>query len=494
MIRVSYMPQSRLLAARWLLILLFPSGYILTAQFFGYENLEYAALTLLSLAVCALLLTRLKRPLEQTLHFWIILIVLLIGYYLKIYWMMFILNTDSEWTFGSEFLPMATSPGLMMQAYRVITLGFSVYCIVSWFLVGNRLKAKWLKHSAHFGTKYVLPPRGFGNVTIFLIVVIPMLMMLAALIQYTLGIGIAGVESVRLPFRLGGWIFYIRDTLILSLLLLLIWCAEMANMHVHLRLGVLLLVLHGISQVLLLSTRGGLIWVLVPLMILWLIKHRLTRRRLRLIALAVLFTVLFYPIITDYRGIHQNNPMDIIGSLSQALNNVKSPADLVTFFNQGFSSVVMRIIGTRSLLAIIKNSTPLGMKNIHRFFFDPRYNVTHIYTRDILGYGQSALKYHMSSPSLLGALYMLGGSTLVGLGVVFWIVGWHTLLVFLTWVRLRTMPIAQAIVLTTLFNFTSEGNLNNIPLLLEVIFGSVALCEIILYYVGGCKRVLRRAL
>src|SRR5215212_742269 len=76
-------------SARWLVLTVFLLGYLAS------RDIEWDApggdwlfliLTVLSVAACALLLTRLHGPATETLWAWVVLAVLLDGCFVKLYW------------------------------------------------------------------------------------------------------------------------------------------------------------------------------------------------------------------------------------------------------------------------------------------------------------------------------------------------------------------------------------------------------------------------
>src|SRR6266516_4745072 len=77
--------KPRWLIARWLLLLVFPVGLLLTAAVYPNEP-GYFWPTVLATVGCALLLSRLDRPADQTLPIWVILMTFMLGYYIKFYW------------------------------------------------------------------------------------------------------------------------------------------------------------------------------------------------------------------------------------------------------------------------------------------------------------------------------------------------------------------------------------------------------------------------
>ena len=74
-----------------------------------------------------------------------------------------------------------------------------------------------------------------------------------------------GAETVTLSFRMGGWILYTRTTLIPGLILLLIWCSDNGRLKKYFILGIILFLIHGITESLLTSSRGFVLILILDL-------------------------------------------------------------------------------------------------------------------------------------------------------------------------------------------------------------------------------------
>ena len=90
-VAVNSWPQSGVFASsilphlRWLILLIFVAGYLLTAGKFQSAQGQYAVYSLISMAACALLLVRLDRYGKESVAAWLALIVFLVTQYVRFY-------------------------------------------------------------------------------------------------------------------------------------------------------------------------------------------------------------------------------------------------------------------------------------------------------------------------------------------------------------------------------------------------------------------------
>ena len=131
-------------------------------------------------------------------------------------------------------------------------------------------------------------------------------------------------------------------------------------------------------------------------------------------------------------------------------------------------SVVLRITGAVSLMPAVGASLrPLGPLSAT--------SVTSFFTTEVMGYPAEAV--HSSAPSLLGWFYLVGGNLLViagvfGLTVAVWMM-WRQLRIL----RLRCLPVAQALVASWILFVSVDGVLDRLYLPILSCVLSVIVCE-----------------
>jgi hypothetical protein len=197
---------------RWLLLLVFVVGFSLTSPKLS-TDWGYLALTIISIASCALLLSRLNVSLDISLPTWTILGVFIIGYYLKFYWI--VLDPEILKDMG-DVIWQHYSQGSLVPAFRLTTLGFTSFCLSAWaFLRPSRRHRLWKRPE--------LPRAVYRSAAKVLFWLSPILMASTFIFAYRTGILVMGRENVQLPLRLAGVFLYTRTILIPALLLVLIY-------------------------------------------------------------------------------------------------------------------------------------------------------------------------------------------------------------------------------------------------------------------------------
>lgn len=469
---------------RWLLVLLFVGGYVATvSRFQGFAE-EYTVLTAFSIAACSLLLWRLKRPLQVTLPFWVILAVFVVGYYLKFYWIA--LSPEMLEGYPGVIAASAYSSATLLSAYTLTTIAFATFCSTSWLLLSISLR-----RSSNYEVE--THNKAYQSVAKILLVIVPTLMLATFMIAYSTGIAVMGLKSVYLPFRLAGIISYGRLMFIPALLLMLIWCSQRAGSVAWRTRGVVLLFLHGISEVILRTSRGELAVLLLLLGFLLLTSSgRLKRSEMGVLFAVLSITAIFAPIFSEYRYYRIANPTEsALVALDRSMrSSFKNGPGFVELFAQGASLAVLRVTGVEMLLAYTGlGVSPLG-SSVLAVIASPR-GVAGYVTQDILGYPSYAI--HTSAVSLVGWFYLVGGEdklvivAMAGFCVAVW--GLWRLLARL---RLHSLPVAQALFLSWVYSLATEGLLDaqGVPFLIMAV--SIIVCEWLIRFVGRSEASVTR--
>ncbi len=460
---------------RWLLPLLFLIGYLSTySKLEGFE-IEYLVLTFFSMLACCLLLTRLTPPLNKKLPIWIILTVFMAAYYLKFYWMIY----DPEmlpngWTM-KKLYSLIQYPTVLFETFKTISYAFITFCVTAWFLLG---------HTRYLHMEPLKKRINYRPAISILLWLIPILMGVTTYVMYSTGMCRMGADNTYLSFRLAGWIFYARSTLIPALLLLLIWSSDKAGLRKHLAFGIILLFLHGMSDMLLRSSRGAILIPFILLTILFLVTERITKKRIQLFGVILLITILLWPVISYYRYVRAaDSTISIDYNLKESIKNVSSTESfsLPEMSKEAAIAVIFRFVGADSLIYIMgANLPPLYT---HAFGM----SVSRFFTVDVVGFSPDAIMG--CAPSFLGWFYLVGGNGLVVIAMACF--------VFLAWfcwrllakLKLLCLPVAQALFLWWIFHLFSSGVLDSLYLAILVMAGSIATCEWLLRTSGGRGRL-----
>jgi hypothetical protein len=260
-----------------------------------------------------------------------------------------------------------------------------------------------------------------------------------------------------------------------ALLILIIWLAEQWQLRKIHSVALALLILHGFIQMLLASSRGALLNMILPLVFLWLLSARFTAG-LRNLLLALFFIVAWmHPVLSQYRQLRAAGDIyDIAYAFTESL---RASGDIWTNLSRGISSIISRVTGTESLLfAAQMEDVSFTFESIRYYLFNPERSLARIYTQDVVGFGPSVMR-HLSAPSLLGAFYLIGGDVGVIIGVAGWTLFWIWFWRVIRRVRWQSLPVAQSMILLLIFQLSSEGDIDALPLR-ELIYGaSLLLCE-----------------
>ncbi|MCL0066624.1 hypothetical protein M1N54_01920, partial [Thermodesulfovibrionales bacterium] len=290
-------------------------------------------------------------------------------------------------------------------------------------------------------------------------------------VMYITGIGRMAADTPELPFRFAGWIFHIHTILIPTLILLFIWSSDKARLRKHFSFGIILLLLHGVSGMLLLSSRGAMLISFMLLMMLFLVTGTITKKRMQLFGVIVLATIILFPIISHYRYLRAADlSAPIVPMLTKSINTVF--VELSFFFEtvrEAAVSILLRFTGAGSLFHI----TGANLVPLYTDAFN--ISVTRFFTVDVIGFSPEAI--HGSAPSFLGWFYLVGGNGLVLTAMFGFTVFVWTFWRLLSKLKLRCLPVAQALFLWWTFSNFSEGVLDRLYLGILVMVGSIFVCE-----------------
>ena len=210
---------------------------------------------------------------------------------------------------------------------------------------------------------------------------------------------------------------------------------------------------------------------------LFLATGRINGKRVKMFFAVLFITIILAPFITVYRTMRAESISESIESLlANAAKNalIDESEPFIESLKSGSSYMLVRFTGADSLLHVLgSNNPPLYWTA----FIGPT-SVTRHYTVNIVGFPEEAI--HSEAPSAVGWFYMVGGTSMVVFGTLFSLV-----LVWFYWcslakLKLRCLPVAQALSITWFIIMFIEGTLDTqfIPLL--VIVGSIIVCDLVL--------------
>ena len=443
----------------WLIPLIFLAGQLIICATTDIFDVSYVLLTAVLVIVSVCLIRRLGRFNAVNFPLWVMLIIIFITYFIQFYWILLDPQiTANRWFANLHWL--AYSPEVRFNSFLTAALGFISFSITAYIITSKTIHLPKTTSNIKINYLYAV------SILTWLIVV---LIAVTSYIMYSTGIGRMGAETVTLSFRLGGWILYTRTTLILGLILLLIWCSDKGGLKRYFTVGLVLLLIHGISESLLTTSRGFILTLILDVIFLLILTGRLSRHRLGLAAAAAAITLMLWPLVSSYRSTREiDYKVPITTSLHEAVESLYTGPS--TYFEESVNdlqSIFFRT-GMRSLFPIMgSDPEPFGMK-----VFETK--ITDFYTNDVVGYSP---EHHTSSaPSLFGWLYLLGGNIAVVIGIsLLTVILWFFWL-YLSRIKLVSLPVSQALFLGFILGISIEGTLDGIWLRLLVLAGSIAAC------------------
>jgi hypothetical protein len=447
---------------RWLIPLVFVGGYLATVRRLEGLSEPYFWLTLISLLSCCLLLTQMDRPLDITLPFWLLLFVFIFAYYFKFYWIVY--DPDIIQTVWFPQLHwIAAAPRVLISAYATTTYAFTSFCITSWGLM-----------TISHGTRqlFLADRIRYRHVIWALVGLLSVLMAVSTDLMYTYGIGVMAAEGVYLPFRLAGVVFYTRFVVIPGLILLLIWSGEESGLGEGVAFGLLLLMIHGMSETVLKGSKAGLLWLLVQLGMLWVLTNRLTKRRGTWSLILIGMNLALFPAIQAYRlGRTSDADLSINYGMSQALGSMlQGSGQMSGMLEAALKMTAFRFTGMDLLLPILGSGVQkLGLG----YFFDPY--VGRVMTTDVYGYSEHAIQG--IAPGVVGWFYLVGGNLLVVIGIVCLLISQWLFWRALSRLRLRALPVAQVLCAFIIFGFWMDGAFDYFLRTVGALITAICVCE-----------------
>lgn len=395
----------RLPQLRWLILLAFPLASLFAKFITGsIEPVYYLGA---AMAACAWLLYRLDSLHPDTIAVWLVVLTFLAVYYLRypvlLLYPSFVVSTHPD-AIAPIFLG---DPAGLTNALKLSTFVFVVFCIVA----GGLIQRGAISSSA----TNLITPKGVDQIGRWLFISVSLLIIVLGYVAYAFKIGQMSVAPGEpLPFRLKGIVFYLRHVLIPLLILALICHATFAKNRHFLYSGLLLLVIHGISDAILRGSRSSLLLCLLLVFFLWASGGMRVRPKGAAILVGLLLgAILLLPTIYQYRMLRFEPGVELMYMLSEAFRI--SNKNMLLVIEKSFETLYFRIPGIETTWAIgsLVNE-PLGAT-----FFDTirnKFGVTGYLNFDI--YRVPIEAYTLFAPGFVGWLYLLGGWIGLALGAV----------------------------------------------------------------------------
>ncbi len=439
----------------------FIAGWLVCNRFFD-NDVRFLFFSVIATLCSIILVFFLHRSIlvENILPIIILLTIFIVGYYVKFYWMIAYLMKNNEEILVRFFSPQI-SPFLyrenLLYAFELATYGYAAFCFAAILAVCLRMTSS--------SPRDMRFPKRVKALSHLYLASGAILLFATSLVVYHFGIGIHGSENIRLPYKLTGIIHYLRGLGPLIILLIISW-TDRKGLKKYWRVGISLISLYAFSYMLVETSRGALIDVIVfPLVILWLLNGKLSKKRLYFIIILFVIVALFRPVFTAYRVIRTHYDKGLISNITQIYNykqfvddDSKSKLDFIYY---SFVTVVKRVIGIDSVLYFTTHkdieidvgrigSVMLGQENFAGRF-----------TQEIVGYGPTVTT-HFNAPSLIGGLYWLGGIAGIVFGVFSIVLISQCLWGTVCRSRWVTKQLALVIIASLVFTLGTEGTFEGV--------------------------------
>jgi hypothetical protein len=444
-------------------------GYLATCENLKTFQSEYLFLTVVSALSCYIILQKLSFQIHKHLPLWIFFGIFIMAYYLKYYIMVFypdiiVALSDAPTIKSAVRHALISEPGVSIRCFAIITYGFSIFCLLSRLLL-NYLTVETIPYQSESLRKN-------SSVFLILFISIPILIIATSWIMYVAKIGVMGSVFAELPFRIAGWIFYMRMSLIPGLILLLILLGERAQSSKYMIAGIAFLFLYALTDMALRSSRSSLIVFSFMLLLLFMIMQKLTIKRVGIFIVSILLTIILFPIIYLSRGLRFHHPsLSLLQVFNETINRmfVSGTSTITDLFQNSLTSIFQRITGIDSLALAVKH----GSSYIGLDFFG--LSVGNFYNNEVMGViPNNPMGF---APSLLGWFYVAGGHWMVVAGVIGATALIWTVWFFLCRSGLKTLPVIKVLLMSWFFWTAIEGTLDRLHIGILVMTGSAIMCE-----------------
>lgn len=221
----------------------------------------------------------------------------------------------------------------------------------------------------------------------------------SSIIMMSLGVAVMGTDGVSLPYKLSGVLFYARTILVPVLLLFFLQDAIEGGRRNIFRGCIFLFGLLAVSEILVRASKAPLFVLILQISMLYIIlscsgRSVVIRPSKTQLFFVFCLALLMWPAIEAYRVV-MTKQIDVALDMSDY-----SDQNLVIYSLQ---RLFQRLLGFLQFAGIYSDRTMLHELNVI-FSYD---SLSRYYTQGYLGYFQ---KGHLSSPSLLGASFLLGGN------------------------------------------------------------------------------------
>lgn len=434
-------------------------GYLVTASFFpGHQGREYALLSLVSAVASALFVASAMKESPTRILRIMLLVVFCLGYYAQFFWLVVDRNVDRDL---AAVTAANLHPEAMLDVFRETTWSFAGLAALA---IGMD-RIPW-------GRRPLPPvsPAAGARIGKLAIVVAAVLLVLILPVMAAENIGLMAARPPQLPFRIAGWSIYGLRMLVPGLFLLAAATGEKIEGSNLLRAAVIGLVVAGVGDMLITTSKSSLVLAFIRLLLLMQLMGTLSRPRLQMVVVAMAVLALLFPFFGALRTarVYGLGGAEAVRAAREDRDrNVESILDLIR-------PSVMRVSGAAALLPLIELDP---IPAVAAAGFVSPIGISAYITVAVYGHEPGAPA--AEAPGLLGWFHLAGGKDFVLPGVLVLL-----LLVELLWRIVWVVPlISRDVVLTLLAAFLltviTDGVIESIGLPLLVIAGTAVGLEVV---------------
>ncbi len=440
----------------------FVLAYVLTIKFVPRDELiYYSVLNCIVVSAFAVLAVFLGKPKVSHAPIWLVLYSLIIAYFLQFYILLYDPRIAGFDVWVDDFV---ADPVIVLKYFEAITVGFCGFCLASIVSIVFVRKKSSVYLQAFYSRDYFIA----------LIGLILVLSFVSGSIMAIFGTSQMGGQAVVLPYRLSGIIYFIRVQVIPALIIYGIFIADKNERPKFLFMFLLLLVIHGLSDMVLRSSRGFLLQIVLMVTMLFVLSDRLNAARIRLLVGSIGFTIIAVPVIGLSREIRNLGGNGAISAVTKAITDVGY--DVSTFFETMMNVtffLLLRFTGSVSFLQVIGKEPERVLDRV----FEAGFSVTNYMTYDVMGWPiDKAMGY---APSTFGYLYLLAGLSGVFFGMLVMMVSVMLVWSFLNNLNSFARPVLMAIFLAWFFVNLADGTWDGLVFRLFLLSLVMLFCEFI---------------
>ena len=392
--------QRRYIVLRWIIVSTIPLGAAFTIGSFESMQMEYLGAALVGTLTLAFIMVRIQNVGLKTLPDWFLLFQLLIGYYYKFYYLRFFGNTSAiERDYYVEAKQMAIADDYTaLSSYEYLTA-----VLIAFALIIHYKPTLSVKNIRSVMNNLVL---GYGSGPILSLTLGAILSIITAYTAIRFSMLNMAELGERTDFRLAGWLYHIRLCFIPACVLFAATSALRTQRTTLTILSFVTLIVHGLSDILVRTTKAGLLIAGLEIAFLaYFTLQKIPKFVIVTCTCLLILTISLFPVVAAYRQGMWQGDVRSVESFQQALNESRLNTNQ-EYMTSTISPFISRFIGIDNL-AMIMRAYPLESRESAYNILKNYGTVGSFVTHNILGTPEGVAT--AEAPSLLGVFYVYAG-------------------------------------------------------------------------------------